>query len=64
MEDVYICFYTDDITISGGPCSINGLPGDDFRLTIPRLYTSYVATKVDVSVSDVATIKPITAKNI
>jgi GLPGLI family protein len=49
MEDVYVfAFYTDDITISGGPCSINGLPGMIFRLTIPRLYTSYVATKVDV----------------
>lgn len=63
MDDVYVfAFYTDDITISGGPCSINGLPGMILGLTIPRLYTSYVATKVDVSVSDVATIKPITAK--
>jgi GLPGLI family protein len=44
------CFFTDDITISGGPCSINGLPGMILGLTIPRLYTSYVATKVDVSV--------------
>jgi hypothetical protein len=39
MEDVYVfAFYTDDITISGGPCSINGTRYD-FRLTIPRLYT-------------------------
>jgi GLPGLI family protein len=36
MEDVYVfAFYTDDITtISGGPCSINGLPGMILGLTI------------------------------
>lgn len=63
MGEVYIfAFYTDDITISGGPCSISGLPGMILGLTIPRLYTSYVATKVDVSLSDPAIIKPITAK--
>lgn len=63
MGEVYIfAFYTDDITISGGPCSISGLPGMILGLTIPRLYTSYVATKVDVSLSDTAIIKPITAK--
>ena len=63
MDDVYIfAFYTDDITISGGPCSINGLPGMILGLTIPRLYTSYIATKVDVMVSNTSDIKPITAK--
>ena len=63
MGEVYIfAFYTDDITISGGPCSISGLPGMILGLTIPRLYTSYVATKVDVSLSGTAIIKPITAK--
>lgn len=63
MDDVYVfAFYTDDITISGGPCSINGLPGMILGLTIPRLYTSFVATKVDVSFSDISNIKPITAK--
>lgn len=63
MDDVYIfAFYTDDITISGGPCSINGLPGMILGLTIPRLYTSFVATKVDLTMSNAAEIKPITAK--
>ncbi|OYX82731.1 MAG: hypothetical protein B7Y83_13860 [Flavobacteriales bacterium 32-34-25] len=63
MGEVYIfAFYTDDITISGGPVSISGLPGMILGLTIPRLYTSYVATKVDVTLSDTAIIKPITAK--
>ncbi|SEA20472.1 GLPGLI family protein [Flavobacterium gillisiae] len=63
MDDVYIfAFYTDDITITGGPCSINGLPGMILGLTIPRLYTSYIATKVDVMISNTSDIKPITAK--
>ena len=61
--DVYIfAFYTDDIMISGGPISINGLPGMILGLTIPRLYTSYIATKVNLTVSNPAEIKPITAK--
>ena len=63
MDDVYVfAFYTDDITISGGPCSINGLPGMILGLTIPRLYTSYIATKVDVTLVNAADIKPVTAK--
>lgn len=63
MDDVYIfAFYTDDITISGGPCSINGLPGMILGLSIPRLYSSFVATKVDLTMSKASEIKPITAK--
>jgi GLPGLI family protein len=63
MDDVYIfAFYTDEITISGGPCSINGLPGMILGLTIPRLYTSFVATKVNINSSNPSEIKPITAK--
>lgn len=63
MDDVYVfAFYTDDIVISGGPCSINGLPGMILGLTIPRLHTSFVATKVDTSVTNATEIKPITAK--
>ena len=61
--DVYIfAFYTDDIMISGGPISINGLPGMILGLTIPRLYTSYIATKVNLTVNNTAEIKPITSK--
>ena len=63
MDDVYVfAFYTDDITISGGPCSINGLPGMILGLTIPRLYTSYMATKVDLTLTNTSDIKPILAK--
>src|SRR5882757_8013318 len=47
MDSVYVfAFYTDEITIPGGPCSISGLPGMILGLSIPRLYTSYIATKV------------------
>jgi GLPGLI family protein len=63
MDDVYVfAFYTDDITISGGPCSINGLPGMILGVTIPRLYTSFIATKIDLEISNTSDIKPITAK--
>ncbi|MEL1241498.1 GLPGLI family protein [Flavobacterium flavipallidum] len=63
MDDVYVfAFYTDDITISGGPVSISGLPGMILGLTIPRLYTSYIATKVDVTLVNAADIKPVAAK--
>jgi GLPGLI family protein len=63
MDSVYVfAFYTDDITISGGPCTINGLPGMILGLSIPRLYTSFIATKVSVNNVDVTNIKPSTAK--
>lgn len=63
LDSVYVfAFYTDEIAISGGPRSINGLPGMILGLTIPRMYTSYIATKVSLSGVDAATIKPVTAK--
>jgi GLPGLI family protein len=63
MDSVYVfAFYTDEITISGGPCSLNGLPGLILGLSIPRLYTSYIATKVIVTNVATADIKPVTAK--
>ncbi|MGB4884967.1 MAG: GLPGLI family protein [Ferruginibacter sp.] len=63
MDSVYVfAFYTDEIVISGGPCSIQGLPGMVLGLTIPRLYTSWIATKVMVNTVDEQAIKPIEAK--
>lgn len=63
MDSVYVfAFYTDELTISGGPCSINGLPGLILGLTIPRMYTSWIATKVSVNGVNVSQIKPVTAK--
>ena len=38
-------FYTDEIMISGGPEGINGLPGMILGIGIPRLHTTWFATK-------------------
>ena len=63
MDSVYVfAFYTDEITIPGGPCSIHGLPGAILGLTIPRLYTSYIATKVMLTGVNETVIKPAAAK--
>ncbi len=48
--------------ISGGPCSINGLPGMTLGVTIPRLYTSWIATKVMLTNVDENIIKPVASK--
>jgi GLPGLI family protein len=49
FDSVYVfAFYTDEITASGGPLSLHGLPGLILGITIPRMYTSWVATKVQV----------------
>lgn len=63
FDSVYVfAFYTDEIMISGGPCSINGLPGMILGVTIPRLYTSWIATKVMLNGVDENLIKPVAAK--
>jgi GLPGLI family protein len=63
FDSVYVfAFYTDEITIPGGPVSIHGLPGMIMGVTIPRLYTSWIATKVTVNNVNVSAIKPVSAK--
>jgi GLPGLI family protein len=63
FDSVYVfAFYTDEIMIPGGPNSISGLPGMIMGLTIPRLFTSWIATKVSVNGLDLSTIKPTIAK--
>lgn len=63
FDSVYVfAFYTDEIMISGGPCSINGLPGMILGVTIPRLYTSWIATKVMLTGVNESEIKPVSAK--
>jgi GLPGLI family protein len=63
FDSVYVfAFYTDEITISGGPCSINGLPGMIMGVTIPRLYTSWIATKVMLNGVDQNSIRPVSVK--
>lgn len=48
FDSVYVfAFYTDEITISGGPMGLNGLPGMILGITIPRMYTSWIATKLE-----------------
>ncbi|MBL7718572.1 MAG: GLPGLI family protein [Flavipsychrobacter sp.] len=48
-DSVYVvAFYTDDIMVSGGPEMFSGLPGMILELAIPRLYTTWVATKVEL----------------
>jgi len=49
FDSVYVfAFYTDEITISGGPMGIHGLPGMILGITIPRMYTSWIATKLQL----------------
>ncbi|TAE17506.1 MAG: GLPGLI family protein [Bacteroidetes bacterium] len=48
MDSVYVvAFYTDDITAQVGPESFSGLPGAILGLAIPRLHTTWFATKVE-----------------
>jgi len=64
FDSVYVfAFYTDEITTSGGPMSLHGLPGMILGLTIPRMFTSWVATKIDLTITDEAKIKaPVNGK--
>ncbi|MEN9569207.1 MAG: hypothetical protein RL172_438 [Bacteroidota bacterium] len=63
FDSVYVfAFYTEEIPISSGPCSVAGLPGLVMAMTIPRLYTSWVATKVMVNGVNESIIKPAEAK--
>ena len=48
-DSVYIvAFYAEDIPTSGGPEMFGGLPGMIMELAIPRLHTTWTATKVDL----------------
>lgn len=54
---VVIAFYTDEILTTGGPESFNGLPGMILGLAIPRMHTTWYATKlqlVEVNEKDLA----------
>ena len=63
LDSIYVfAFYTEEITLPGGPASFHGLPGTILGITVPRLYTSWIATKVMVSDVDVTAIKPLSAK--
>lgn len=50
MDSVFVvAFYTDEILVTGGPESIQGLPGMILGLVINRLHTTWYATKVSVA---------------
>ncbi len=52
-DSVYVvAFYTDDIPASGGPEMFSGLPGMVLEVAIPRLHTTWIATKVDYGNAD------------
>lgn len=49
MDTVFaVAFYTEQIVPSGGPESFAGLPGMILGLAIPRLYTTWFATKLEM----------------
>lgn len=49
-DSVYVvAFYTDQIPVSSGPESFSGLPGLILGLAIPRLYTTWFATKLELT---------------
>ena len=63
FDSVYIfAFYTEEMTLPGGPGSFHGLPGTILGITVPRLYTSWIATKVMINGVNVNSIKPIDSK--
>jgi len=53
-------FYTDELMISGGPEGIHGLPGMILGIGVPRLHTTWFATKVEVFDVNMGPVKPAT----
>ena len=50
MDSVFVvAFYTDQIVTPGGPESFQGLPGMILGLAIPRLNTTWFATKLELT---------------
>ena len=58
-DSVYVvAFYTDQIPVSAGPESFGGLPGLILGLAVPRLYTTWFATKLELVTPTVAQLNP------
>lgn len=63
MDSVYVvAFYCPEIVPQGGPEIFNGLPGMILGLAIPRLYTTWFATKVQLAVDDKLLVAPVPSK--
>lgn len=53
-------FYTDELLPRGGPEGIQGLPGMILGVGVPRLHTTWFATKVEVNGVNLTTVVPAT----
>ncbi|HEX2532995.1 MAG TPA: GLPGLI family protein, partial [Chitinophagaceae bacterium] len=53
-------FYTEEILVPGGPESIHGLPGMILGMGVPRLHTTWFATRVEVNGVNMSPVKPAT----
>jgi len=49
---VVVAFYTDALPVSGGPEGFAGLPGMILEVAIPRLHTTWIATRVETTPPD------------
>ena len=62
-DSVYVvAFYCPEIIPQGGPEMFNGLPGMILGLAIPRHYTTWFATKVEIANIDESKITPPVSK--
>lgn len=49
MDSVFVvAFYTDQVVTSGGPESFSGLPGMILGLAVPRMHTTWFATRLEL----------------
>ncbi len=55
---VVVAFYTDQIPVSAGPENFGGLPGMIMGLAIPRMYTTWFATKLELVEPTVQQLSP------
>jgi GLPGLI family protein len=63
-DSVYVvAFYCPEIIPQGGPEFFAGLPGMILGLAIPRFYTTWFATRVELASLDEANVVPPTIKN-
>jgi GLPGLI family protein len=53
-------FYSDELLIPGGPESIHGLPGMILGMGVPRIHTTWFATKVEVNGVNLNSVTPAT----
>lgn len=50
MDSVFVfAFFTDEIMVSGGPEGFSGLPGMILGIAIPRMHTTWFATKLELA---------------